>query len=335
MGADELRLDGPQPRLQGLVPRHARRERRLLRAVRRTTRGAGTGSRRRRSCTGTTRSCNPPVDRNRPPDEVADVFVHVEKETDAGLVVSGAKVVATGSALTHYNFIAHYGLPIKKREFALVATVPMDAPGMKLICRAVLHGGGRGDGQPVRLPAVLPARRERHDPDPGQGPHPVGERVRLRRHRQGPVVHRRVRVPRSGSRSTAAPGSRSSSTSSPACCRRRWRSPAPRTSAACRPGSARCSPGATCSGALSDAAARNPDAVAERRGAAQPGSTAMAYRWFMQIGYPRVREIVLQDVASGADLPELQRRRLQEPGDPPLPRQVRARLERHRRRGRG
>ena len=43
---------------------------------------------------------NPPVDRNRPPDEVADVYVHVEKETDAGLIVSGAKVVATGSALT-------------------------------------------------------------------------------------------------------------------------------------------------------------------------------------------------------------------------------------------
>ena len=40
------------------------------------------------------------------------------KETDAGIVVSGAKVVATGSALTHYNFIAHHGLPIKKKEFA-------------------------------------------------------------------------------------------------------------------------------------------------------------------------------------------------------------------------
>src|SRR5438552_3424827 len=53
----------------------------------------------------------PPVDRHRPPDEVADVYVHVEKETDAGLVVSGAKVVATGSALTHANFIA--GLLLK------------------------------------------------------------------------------------------------------------------------------------------------------------------------------------------------------------------------------
>src|SRR5215471_9034765 len=51
---------------------------------------------------------NPPVDRSRPPDEVADVYLHVDNETDRGVVVSGAKVVATGSALTHYNFIASY-----------------------------------------------------------------------------------------------------------------------------------------------------------------------------------------------------------------------------------
>ena len=43
---------------------------------------------------------NPPIDRQKPPEEVADVFVHCEKETDAGIVISGAKVVATGSAVT-------------------------------------------------------------------------------------------------------------------------------------------------------------------------------------------------------------------------------------------
>ena len=52
----------------------------------------------------------PPVDRHRPTDEVDDVYVHVEQETDAGLVISGAKVVATGSALTHANFIEHPAL---------------------------------------------------------------------------------------------------------------------------------------------------------------------------------------------------------------------------------
>src|SRR5439155_718305 len=78
----------------------------------------------------------PPVDRQRPPDEVADVYVHVEKETDAGLVVSGAKVVATGSALTHANFIAHPTTThIKTKQFGTVFIAPMDTPGVKLICR--------------------------------------------------------------------------------------------------------------------------------------------------------------------------------------------------------
>src|SRR4051812_46496661 len=52
---------------------------------------------------------NPPVDRGAGPDAGKDVFVHVTRETDAGIYVSGAKVVATGSALTHYTFIGHVG----------------------------------------------------------------------------------------------------------------------------------------------------------------------------------------------------------------------------------
>ena len=34
-----------------------------------------------------------------------DVYITIQKETDAGIYVSGAKVVATNSALTHYNFL--------------------------------------------------------------------------------------------------------------------------------------------------------------------------------------------------------------------------------------
>ena len=48
---------------------------------------------------------NPPVDRMKVADQVKDVFITIQKETDAGIVVSGAKVVATSAALTHYNFI--------------------------------------------------------------------------------------------------------------------------------------------------------------------------------------------------------------------------------------
>ncbi|MGQ0615488.1 MAG: 4-hydroxyphenylacetate 3-hydroxylase family protein [Acidimicrobiia bacterium] len=104
---------------------------------------------------------HPPVDRDRPPDEVEDVFVHVEEERDDGLVVSGAKVVATGSALTHYNFIAHYGIPLKKKKFALVCTIPMGAPGMKLICRPSYTMQSAVMGSPFDYP--LSSRLDEND----------------------------------------------------------------------------------------------------------------------------------------------------------------------------
>jgi len=85
----------------------------------------------------------------------------VEKETDAGLVVSGAKVVATGSAITNYNFIAHYGLPIKKKQFAIICTVPMDAAGIKLICRSSYTQNATVMGTPFDYP--LSSRLDEND----------------------------------------------------------------------------------------------------------------------------------------------------------------------------
>ncbi|WP_413299781.1 4-hydroxyphenylacetate 3-hydroxylase N-terminal domain-containing protein [Bacillus sp. 1P10SD] len=106
---------------------------------------------------------NPPVDRHLPPDEVSDVFVHVEKETDAGLIVSGAKMVATGSALSHSNFIFQYGpLPIKaKKEFTLFAIVPMDNPGIKLISRPSYAMQAEVMGTPFDYP--LSSRLDEND----------------------------------------------------------------------------------------------------------------------------------------------------------------------------
>jgi 4-hydroxyphenylacetate 3-monooxygenase len=82
---------------------------------------------------------NPPVDRNRPVHEVEDVFVHVVKERDDGIVVSGAKMLATGSALTHATFVAQNSAVTldkdKAKDFAIVFIAPMDSPGAKLICR--------------------------------------------------------------------------------------------------------------------------------------------------------------------------------------------------------
>jgi 4-hydroxyphenylacetate 3-monooxygenase len=105
---------------------------------------------------------NPPVDRDKPLDDVKDVYMHVTKETDGGLVVSGAKVVATTSSLTHFNFIANNGaLPIKTKPFAFVCMAPTGAPGVKLFCRPSYELAAATMGTPFDYP--LSSRLDEND----------------------------------------------------------------------------------------------------------------------------------------------------------------------------
>ncbi len=105
---------------------------------------------------------NPPVDRDKPLDEVQDVYMHVTKERDDGLIVSGAKVVATTSSLTHFNFIANNGaLPIKTKPFAFVCMVPTGAPGVKLLCRPSYEYMSAAMGTPFDYP--LSSRMDEND----------------------------------------------------------------------------------------------------------------------------------------------------------------------------
>jgi len=105
---------------------------------------------------------HPPIDRDKPPNEVGDVCCHVEKETDAGLVVSGAKVVATGSVLTNYTFVAHHGLiPVQDKKFAAVFIVPTNAPGVKFICRTSYEMTSTVMGSPFDYP--LSSRLDEND----------------------------------------------------------------------------------------------------------------------------------------------------------------------------
>ena len=105
---------------------------------------------------------HPPVDRDRPPNEVADVCCHVEKETDAGIIVSGAKVVATGSVLTNYTFVAHHGLiPVQDKKFAVVFMAPTNHPGVKFICRTSYEMTSTAMGSPFDYP--LSSRIDEND----------------------------------------------------------------------------------------------------------------------------------------------------------------------------
>jgi 4-hydroxyphenylacetate 3-monooxygenase len=103
---------------------------------------------------------HPPVDRQLPNEQV-DVFVRVEKETDKGLLISGAKVVATGAVLTHYTFVAHYNVVHNKKEFSPIFIVPTNAPGVKLICRGSYEFMAGAVGSPFDFP--LSSRLDEND----------------------------------------------------------------------------------------------------------------------------------------------------------------------------
>jgi len=95
-------------------------------------------------------------------NEVGDVCAHVEKETDKGLIISGAKVVATGSVLTNYTFVAHHGLiPVQDKKFAVVFMVPTNTPGVKFICRTSYEMQATVMGSPFDYP--LSSRVDEND----------------------------------------------------------------------------------------------------------------------------------------------------------------------------
>jgi aromatic ring hydroxylase len=60
---------------------------------------------------------------------------------DAGIYVSGAKVVATNSALTHYNFLGQGGaaIPTHDTDLAVMFIARMNAPGATIPCSPMLN----------------------------------------------------------------------------------------------------------------------------------------------------------------------------------------------------
>jgi 4-hydroxyphenylacetate 3-monooxygenase len=105
---------------------------------------------------------NPPIDRHKPAEAVKDVFVHITRETDAGIYVTGAKVVATSSALTHYNFLAQGSATVTEDpSLSVMFIVPMNASGIKMFCRVSYEEMANTVGHPFDYP--LSSRFDEND----------------------------------------------------------------------------------------------------------------------------------------------------------------------------
>jgi len=98
---------------------------------------------------------DPPVDRHLPRSEAGDVYVRLDREEDGGIRVSGAKMVATASALTHATFVAVNSGTAARMEagrdedMALVFIADMASPGLKLVSRPSYELGAHPFNAPL------------------------------------------------------------------------------------------------------------------------------------------------------------------------------------------
>ncbi len=94
---------------------------------------------------------SPQIDRSKPPSEWPDPYLMlgVVKETDAGIIVRGARMLATLAPMS--DEIAVYPSTVKRLEphetrYAVMFSIPIATPGLSFICREPIdHGGTRFD----------------------------------------------------------------------------------------------------------------------------------------------------------------------------------------------
>ncbi len=90
---------------------------------------------------------DPQVDRSKGPGEQSDPFtaLRLVRETDAGLVVRGAKMLSTLAPFANELFVGpFYPRQAGEEPYALTFALPMSTPGLKFICRET-YDGGRSD----------------------------------------------------------------------------------------------------------------------------------------------------------------------------------------------
>ncbi|WP_028561091.1 4-hydroxyphenylacetate 3-hydroxylase family protein [Paenibacillus pinihumi] len=86
----------------------------------------------------TTAIIDPQIDRSSNLDDsrIAERFLHVVRETEDGIVVRGAKMIATGAPYTHdFIIFSFLKFDAKDANHAHVLIVPANSPGLHIVCR--------------------------------------------------------------------------------------------------------------------------------------------------------------------------------------------------------
>lgn len=95
---------------------------------------------------------DPQIDRSRGPSEQEDPYlcVGIVRETDAGLIVRGARMLATLAPFANELVVWPYArLGEKEGAYALAFAIPLATPGLKFICRESYDTGRSSFDRPL------------------------------------------------------------------------------------------------------------------------------------------------------------------------------------------
>ena len=209
LGAHVLRLDGAHAGLQGVADEHARRQCARSTGSSPTTRSPGTRASQDHVLFMNHAIVNPPVDRSKAADQVKDVFITIQKETDAGIVRVGRQGGGdlVGDHALQFPRPERRDADQRHRSRGDVHRADERA-GREADLPHLLRDDGERDGHAVRLSAVVALRRERRDLRVRQRADPLGERAAPPRHREDQGVLSALGLPRTATSSRAARGLR-------------------------------------------------------------------------------------------------------------------------------
>ncbi len=102
---------------------------------------------------------DPQVDRSEQPQNEQraaleeEVALHVVEETKDGVVVHGAKQLATAAPITHETYVSLSATFVRRADprFVLAFAIPTNSPGLKILCREPVSLGSGGYGHPLGM----------------------------------------------------------------------------------------------------------------------------------------------------------------------------------------
>lgn len=102
---------------------------------------------------------DPQVDRSEQPQNEQgaaleeDVALHVVEETKDGIIVTGAKQLATAAPISNETYVSLSATFVRRADprFVLAFSIPTNSPGLKILCREPVSQGFGSYGRPLGM----------------------------------------------------------------------------------------------------------------------------------------------------------------------------------------